>query len=78
MAKRFLNTKRVRNRYGDISDRTVDRWTKSASCPRPVTLTVRNIGTRTNSTLVTKRVGTSLCEHSPRQATARNSSNSKL
>jgi predicted site-specific integrase-resolvase len=35
MAKRFLNTKRVRNRYGDISDRTVDRWTKSGELPPP-------------------------------------------
>ena len=35
MAKRFLNTKRVRNRYGDISDRTVDRWVKAGVLPPP-------------------------------------------
>ena len=40
----FLPTKRVRQRYGGKSERTIDRWVKKASYPHPSGLTVAVIG----------------------------------
>jgi hypothetical protein len=36
MSKKYLNTRAVCTRYGNVSDRTIDRWVATGDLPPPI------------------------------------------